>query len=82
MPFNIFSTYYFQAIVKNGISFIISIARGLVISGILLFVLPLINSNALWLTMPLTKLIIAIYDIIMMNKFNNKIFNASNEHIS
>ncbi|MEG0366436.1 MAG: MATE family efflux transporter, partial [Coprobacillus sp.] len=44
LPLNVFSTYYFQALLKQKASFIVSIARGLVLSGILIFVLPLINA--------------------------------------
>ena len=42
LPFNIFSTYYFQAIMKPKAAFIVSVARGLVASGILISVLPLL----------------------------------------
>ena len=61
LPFNIFSTYYFQAILKPRSAFIVSVFRGLVISGVLIFILPLINPNALWLAMVLTEIIVAIY---------------------
>lgn len=40
LPFNIFFTYYFQSIMKPGAAFVVSVARGLVISGILILVLP------------------------------------------
>lgn len=33
LPLNIFSTYYFQAILKPDAAFFVSVARGLVISG-------------------------------------------------
>ncbi len=66
LPFNVFSTYYFEAVLRNGISFIISVARGIVISGILLFVLPLISPDAIWLAMPITELLVAIFAISMM----------------
>ncbi len=66
LPFNVFSAYYFEAVLKNGTSFIISIGRGIVISGILLYVLPLISPSALWYTMPVTELIVAVFAVIMM----------------
>ena len=34
LPINIFSTYYFQAIMKPNVAFIVSVARGLIISGL------------------------------------------------
>ena len=37
LPLNIFSTYYFQALMKPKIAFVASVARGLVISGILIY---------------------------------------------
>lgn len=42
LPFNIFSTYYFQAIMKPKAAFVVSVARGLVIGGILIIILPII----------------------------------------
>ncbi len=62
LPFNIFSTYYFQALQKNAESFVVSVGRGLVISGILIFTLPLlVGGNAIWYAMPLTELVVAVY---------------------
>ncbi len=69
LPFNIFSTYYFQAIMKSKTSFVISIARGLVISGALILILPsLFTPNFIWWAMPITELIVAIYVVISMKK--------------
>lgn len=54
LPFNIFSTYYFQALMQPKTSFIISVLRGFVISGILSIVLPqFVSTNAIWFTMPI-----------------------------
>ena len=39
LPLNIFSTYYFQALMKPGAAFFISVARGLVLSGALILLL-------------------------------------------
>ena len=62
LPFNIFSTYYFQAILQPRAAFIVSVARGLVISGALILTLPLIaGPDSLWFAMPVTELITAIY---------------------
>ncbi len=62
LPFNIFSTYYFQALLKNAESFVVSVGRGLVISGLLIFVLPILaGGNAIWYAMPLTELVVAVY---------------------
>ena len=62
LPFNIFSTYYFQAILQPKASFIVSVSRGLVISGLLILALPVAaGPNALWLAMPITELVVAVY---------------------
>lgn len=62
LPFNIFSTYYFQAVMRPGTAFIVSVARGLVISGALILLLPLFFSpGSLWLAMPITELVVMLY---------------------
>lgn len=62
LPFNIFSTYYFQAILQPKASFVVSVSRGLVISGLLILALPVVaGANALWLAMPITELLVALY---------------------
>ena len=62
LPFNIFSTYYFQAIVKPKAAFVVSVARGLVISGILIMTLPVLTgADSLWFAMPVTELMVATY---------------------
>ncbi len=66
LPLNIFSTYYFQSIMKPKISFIISVGRGLIISGILIYLLPLISPNMIWFAMPITEVIIALYVVIQI----------------
>ncbi len=62
LPFNIFSTYYFQAIMKPKAAFLVSVARGLVISGILIMLLPaLVSADAIWFAMPITELLVMLY---------------------
>ena len=62
LPFNIFSTYYFQAILQPKAAFIVSVARGLVISGALILMLPfLAGADSLWFAMPITELVTAVY---------------------
>ena len=70
LPLNIFSTYYFQAIMKPGAAFVVSVARGLVVSGVLILALPaVLGANALWLAMPITELLVAIYTVAAMKKY-------------
>ena len=62
LPLNVFSTYYFQALMKPKTAFMASVARGLVISGILIYLLPAVFSgNAIWFAMPVTELAVAVY---------------------
>lgn len=62
LPINIFSTYYFQGIMKPRAAFIVSISRGLLISGILILLLPAISgANSVWLAMPITEAVVFAY---------------------
>lgn len=70
LPFNIFSTYYFQSIMKPKAAFIVSVFRGLVISGILILVLPLLfGAESLWLAMPLTEVLVMFYVAARIKKY-------------
>ena len=73
LPLNIFSTYYFQSIVKPKAAFVVSVARGLVLSGALIMLLPLINPDAMWLAMPITELLVAIYVVVMTNYYTKNL---------
>lgn len=74
LPFNIFSTYYFQALMKPSTSFIVSVSRGALISGILIYLLPaLTGADAIWFAMPLTELIVAVYVAIKMKRYTKQL---------
>lgn len=73
LPLNIFSTYYFQSVSKSKTAFVVSVSRGLVISGALIMLLPLLSANAIWLAMPVTELLVAIYVISMMTVYTKKL---------
>ena len=61
LPFNIFSAYYFQSILRPASAFGISVTRGLVVSGGLILTLPALwGGSAIWLAMPLTELVVAL----------------------
>ena len=69
LPVNIFSTYYFQSVLRPKASFIVSIARGLVVSGALILALPAIFApDALWWAMPLTELVTSSYVAFAMRR--------------
>lgn len=61
LVFNVYSTYFFQSILKSYVSLIVSVARGVIISGALALLLPLIEPNIIWFTMPITEFITCLY---------------------
>lgn len=64
LPLNIFSTYYFQALMKPKIAFVVSVSRGFVISGILIMILPILfSASSIWFAMPITELLVAFYAV-------------------
>ncbi len=77
LPLNVFSTYYFQALMKPLTSFVVSVSRGAVISGIFIYALPaMAGADAIWFSMPLTELIIAIYVTVMMATYTRRLPEA------
>jgi putative MATE family efflux protein len=76
LPFNVFSTYYFQALMKPKIAFVVSVARGVIISGILIYLLPLLfGADSIWFAMPITEVLIVVYVIIKMLKYTKQLSN-------
>lgn len=74
LPFNIFSTYYFQALMRPMASFTVSVARGAVVSGILICILPVLaGANAVWFAMPVTELVVAVYVTVKMIQYTKAI---------
>ena len=70
LPFNIFSTYYFQAIMKPKAAFVVSVARGCVISGILIMILPVLTgASSLWFAMPITEFVVMLYAAANIKKY-------------
>ena len=80
MPLNIFSTYYFQAVMKPKAAFVVSISRGLIISGILILLLPIVTgTNSIWFAMPLTELLVAIYVVCMIARYTKQLSTERKE---
>lgn len=74
LPLNIFSTYYFQALMKPVTAFIVSVARGLVISGILIYLLPAAaGADSIWFAMPITEALIAVYVVSRMIRYTRRL---------
>ena len=64
LPFNVFSTYYFQAVMKSRVAFVVSMGRGLVVSALMLVVLPMVwGGAALWWAIPAAEAAVALYAV-------------------
>ena len=74
LPLNIFSTYYFQAVMKPAASFIVSVARGVVISGLLIFLLPVLaGPDSIWFAMPVTELVTSVYVVWKIREYTRQL---------
>ncbi len=77
LPYNIYSTYYFQAIIKPKTAFTVSVMRGLVISGALILALPLMFApSTLWWSMPITEALVALYVTAKIRAYTKALPNA------
>ena len=74
LPLNVFSTYYFQAVLKPEAAFIVSVSRGLIVSGIFIFLFPaLAGADSIWFSMPFTELIVAVYVVCMIMRYTKQL---------
>lgn len=73
LPFNIFATYYFQAMLKPGVAMVASLGRGAVVSGVLILVLPVVlGPGALWYAMLLTEIIVLLFSAWQMVRLERR----------
>ncbi len=69
-PFTLFATYYFQSILKARAAMGISLARGLIVGGVMLYLLPaLFGADSLWLAMPVAEISVAAVTGMLMARF-------------
>ena len=62
-------TWRWSAILKPGAAFFVSVARGLVISGALILLLPeVLGLAAIWWAMPVTELLVACCAVLAMRR--------------
>lgn len=74
LPLNVFSTYYFQSLIRPGASMLVSMLRGMIISGGLIYLLPAVaGADALWFTMPITELIVAVLVVWLMREYTKQL---------
>ena len=74
LPVNIFATYYFQAMMKPDRAMILSLARGAVISGAMILLLPAVfGPDSIWFAMLITEIIVVIYGAVYMLRCNKEL---------
>lgn len=74
LPFNVFSTYYFQSVMRPSTAFAVSVSRGAVLSGILIYLLPVVfGADMIWFAMPVTELCVAVYAGVKMKQYTKQL---------
>lgn len=74
LPFNLFATYYFQAMMQAHISVIASVARSMVVSGAMILLLPAVaGADSVWYAMLITEVMVAAYGAYYMVKITRSI---------
>ncbi len=65
---------YFQTLMKPMASVIVSVARGAVVSGMLIYILPAVaGADAVWFAMPVTELLVAVYVVLKMVRYTKAV---------
>lgn len=73
-PFTLFATYYFQSILKARVSLGISLSRGLIVGGLLLYILPvLFGADSMWFAMPVAEISVAAVTAVLMRRFTQRL---------
>ena len=69
LPFNLFATYYFQALMKPDLSMASSLARGAVVSGAMILLLPAtLGADSIWYAMLITEVLVAVFGVYYMKR--------------
>lgn len=70
MPFNVFSLYFFQSVMRASSAWIVAIVRGIGLSSLFVFLLPvLFGGKAIWWAMPLTELLVFLIDFFLIRYY-------------
>lgn len=73
-PFTLFATYYFQSILQAQVSLGISLSRGLIVGGVMLYILPpIFGADSLWFAMPVAEISVAFVTVLLMRYFTKKL---------
>ena len=74
LPFNVFTTYYLQALMRPKAAMAISLSRGLVLCGIFIIVFPIVfGADALWFAMPAAEAVTAVFAAVMTVRYTRKL---------
>ncbi len=69
LPFNIFATFYFQAIMKERIALAGAVARGAVLSGVLVLLMPAVfGPGSIFWAMPVSEMTVCGFLLLFMRK--------------
>ena len=69
LGFTVLSTYYLKSVMRDRASMAIGILRSLVVSGLLLYLLPLFwGINGVWLALPISECIVTVVAAVFLSK--------------
>ena len=58
---------------KPSTAFVVSVGRGAVISGSLIYLLPLaLGADSIWFAMPITELVVSVFVAVMIRRSRNQ----------
>lgn len=67
LVFNIFIIYYFQSILKSAAATIVSLGRGMIVSGVMVILLPILfGPDSIWIAMLVAELLVGVFSLICM----------------
>ena len=74
LPINVFTTYYFQAIMRPAVSLFVSLLRGIAFSALFIMVLHLVfGGQSLFFVMTLNELLTFIFSSALLLTFNRRL---------
>lgn len=74
IPFNVFSTFYFQALLKPTAAFAVSMSRGFVCCSIFILALPaLFGADAIWFSIPIAEAITLLFAAFMTVRYTRRL---------
>ena len=73
MGINIQATYYLQSVLKSKMATVLALLRGLIFSGILVYVLPLIwKINGVWWAMVITEFLVVVITLVSLRNVDKQ----------